>query len=216
MKNYVITVARGFGSGGKEISLRLSRKLGIPCYDQEILRMASEYSGINELLFARSDEKIKGSFLYQLVMKTRSTEIADPASKEFVSNDNLYNIQAEIIRRLGKTESCIIIGKCANDLLRDFNNVISVYIEAPRAACLKAVMKNYDVDEVKAAKMIQKTDKYRSDYYTYYTGGKKWTDPIAYDMTLNSDRVGYEECVSLIIEYLNIKFGEEAINRKDG
>lgn len=178
--------------------------------------MASEYSGINELLFARSDEKIKGSFLYQLVMKTRPTEIADPASKEFVSNDNLYNIQAEIIRRLGKTESCIIIGKCANDLLRDFDNVISVYIEAPRAACLKAVMENYDVDEVKAAKMIQKTDKYRSDYYTYYTGGKKWTDPIAYDMTLNSDRVGYEECVSLIIEYLNIKFGEEAINRKDG
>ncbi len=216
MKGYVITVARGFGSGGKEISLRLSRKLGIPCYDQEILRMASEYSGINELLFARSDEKIKGSFLYQLVMKSRSREIADPGSREFVSDDNLYNIQAEIIRRLADTESCIIVGKCANDLLRDYPNVISVYIEAPRAACLKAVMEKYDVDETKAAKMIQKTDKYRSDYYTYYTGGKKWTDPIAYDMTLNSDRVGYDDCVRLITEYRNIKFGEDAINRKDG
>lgn len=216
MKNFVITVARGFGSGGKVVSLKLSRKLGIPCYDQEILRMASEYSGINELLFARSDEKIKGSFLYQLVMKSRSREIADPDSKDFVSDDNLYNIQAEIIRRLADTESCIIIGKCANDLLREYQNVISVYIEAPRAACLKAVTEKYDVDEGKAAKMIQKTDKYRSDYYTYYTGGKKWSDPIAYDMTLNSDRVGYEGCVELITEYISIKFGEDAINRNNG
>lgn len=174
--------------------------------------MASEYSGINELLFARSDEKINGSFLYQLVMKSRKKEIVDPGSKDFVSNDNLYNIQAEMIRRLAAEQSCIIIGKCANDLLREYKNVVSVYIEAPRAACLKAVMTKYDFDEEQAAKMIQKTDRYRSDYYTYYTGGKAWTDPIAYDMTLNSDRVGYEGCVELITEYLSIKFGEGAIN----
>ena len=210
--NYVVTVARGFGSGGKEISKRLSKKLGIPCYDQEILRMASEYSGINELLFARSDEKIKGSFLYQLVLKSRKMTISDPGSKDFVSDDNLFNIQAEMIRRLAESESCIIIGKCANDLLQEYNNVISVYIEAPRSACLKAVMESYDVEEEKAAKMIQTTDKYRSDYYTYYTGGKAWTDPIAYDMTLNSDRVGYDDCVELITEYIRIKFGKDAVN----
>lgn len=216
MKNYVITVARGFGSGGKEISLKLSRKLKIPCYDQEILRMASEYSGINELLFARSDEKIRGSFLYQMVMKTRSKEIADPGSRAFVSDDNLYKIQAELIRRLAATESCIIVGKCANYLLRECDNVISVYIEAPRAACLVSVMEKYDVDETKAAKMIQTTDKYRSDYYAHYTGGRNWTDPIAYDMTLNSDRVGRDTCVDLITEYLKLKFGEDAINCKTG
>lgn len=216
MKTYIITIARGFGSGGKAISLKLSRKLGIPCYDQEILRMASEYSGVNELLFARSDEKIRSSFLYQLVMKSRSREIAAPDSREFVSDDNLYNIQAEIIRRLADSESCIIVGKCANDLLREYPNVISIYIEAPRAACLKAVTEKYDVDETKAANMIQKTDKYRSDYYTYYTGGKKWTDPVAYDLTLNSERVGYDGCTELIAEYVKIKFGEDAIDRKNG
>lgn len=215
MTNYVITIARGFGSGGKEISLKLSKKLNIPCYDQEILKMASDYSGINELLFARSDEKIKGSFLYQLVMKSRSREISDPNSRDFVSDDNLYNIQAEIIRRLADSESCIIVGKCANDLLQKQDHVVSVYIEAPRSACLKSVMERYDVDEVKAAKMIQKTDKYRSDYYSYYTGGKKWTDPVAYNMTLNSDRIGREDCVELIIQYLKIKFGKDAISCSD-
>ena len=155
MTNYVITIARGFGSGGKQIAIKLSEALGIPCY---------------------SDQK-------------------------------LFDVQAEIIRNLAKTESCIIIGKCANMILKDYPNVISVYIEAPRRACLDSVMEKLRVSEEEAAKMIVSTDAYRSEYYKTYTGGEDWTNPTAYDMTLNSDRVGRDNCVECIKKYIDIKFG---------
>lgn len=206
MDNYVITIARGFGSGGKEIGIRLSQKLGIPCYEKQILQMASEYSGISESLFVKSDEKLKGKkFAMALKMFPNINRIAEPSQRDFVSDVNLFNIQAKIIRELAKTESCIIIGKCANMILRDAPNVVSVYVEAPRRACRAAVMERLDVTKQEADQMIYQTDKYRSDYYSYYTGGEKWTDPVAYDMTLNSERLGYDECVDLICYYKDRK-----------
>ncbi len=206
MDNYVITIARGFGSGGKEIGIRLSQKLGIPCYEKQILQMASEYSGISEALFVKSDEKLKGKrFAMALKLFPDINRIAEPSQRDFVSDVNLFNIQAKIIRELAKTESCIIIGKCANMILRDAPNVVSVYVEAPRKACRAAVMERLDVTKQEADQMIYQTDKYRSDYYSYYTGGEKWTDPVAYDMTLNSDRLGYDECVDLICYYKDRK-----------
>ena len=134
MDNYVITIARGFGSGGKQIGLDLSKRLGIPCYESQILNMASNYSGINKDLFFQVDEKLRGYHLIKRLMKApASDDIVEPTERSFISDVNLYNIQAKIIRELGKNQSCIIIGKCANHLLRDYDNVVSVYIEAPRA-----------------------------------------------------------------------------------
>ena len=206
MKNYVITIARGFGSGGKEIGIRLSQKLGIPCYEKQILQMASDYSGINKSLFVKADENINGSKIALALKKFPVTDrIAEPFQKDFVSNVNLFNIQAEIIRKLAETESCIIIGKCANHILKSYDNVISVYIEAPRAACRKSVMERLDVSEQEANQIIYQTDKYRADYYNYYSGGGYWTDPVAYDITLNSDRIGYDNCVELISNFKDIK-----------
>lgn len=214
MDNYVITIARGFGSGGKEIGIRLSQKLGIPCYEKQILQMASEYSGISESLFVKSDEKLKGKkFAMALKMFPNINRIAEPSQRDFVSDVNLFNIQAKIIRELAKTESCIIIGKCANMILRDAPNVVSVYVEAPRRACRAAVMERLDVTKQEADQMIYQTDKYRSDYYSYYTGGEKWTDPVAYDMTLNSERLGYDECVDLICYYKGRKMA--LLNEKE-
>ena len=207
MEHYVITIARGFGSGGKEIGLRLSHKLGIPCYEKQILQMASDYSGLNKALFVKADEKLSGKKLAMALKQFPKTDrIAEPFQKEFVSDVNLFNIQAEIIRQLAKTESCIIIGKCANHILKEFDNVISVYVEAPRAACRAAVMERLDVTAQEANHMIYQTDKYRADYYSYYSGGGVWTDPVAYDMTLNSDRIGYDNCVELISQFRRIKF----------
>jgi cytidylate kinase len=205
-ENFVITIARGFGSGGKEIGLRLSDKLGIPCYDRQILKMASDYSGLNEALFVKADEKRKGSMLTKLLKKfTENSPIAEPMQKEFVSDVNLFNIQADIIRRLAKSESCIIIGKCANHILQSYDNVVSVYIEASRKFCVKTVIDRLQVTKEEAHSMIYQTDKYRADYYKYYSGGEVWTDPIAYDMTLNSERVGWDRSVELIAAYIKIK-----------
>lgn len=210
MQNYVITIARGFGSGGKQIGLRLSRKLGIPCYEKQILQMASDYSGINKALFVKSDEKLNGKKIAMKLKKfPKINRLAEPSQKDFVSDVNLFNIQAEIIKELAKTESCIIIGKCANHILKEYENVISVYVEAPRRACRATIMERLDVTAQEADQMIYQTDKYRADYYSYYTGGGKWTDPVAYDITLNSERLGYDDCAELIAQLKAIKLEKQ-------
>ncbi|RGH71509.1 AAA family ATPase [Ruminococcus sp. AM31-15AC] len=215
MDNFVITIARGFGSGGKQIGLALSKQLGIPCYESQILSMASNYSGINKDLFFQVDEKLRGYHLIKRLMKSANKDdIVEPTDKSFISDVNLYNIQAKIIKELAKQQSCIIIGKCANHLLRDYENTVSVYIEAPRAFCVKNVIERLGVTEEEAHRMIYQTDRYRADYYKYYTGGETWTNPVLYDMTLNSDRMGMDKCTELIIQYLKIKLGEDILGKK--
>ena len=208
--NYVITIARGFGSGGKYIGKELSKRLGIPCYDSKILKIASNASGINENLFHQVDERLrKNKFIKKLTQASKRNYVVGPTERQFTSDDNLYNIQREIIEKLADTQSCIIIGKCANHILRERDNVISVYIEAPRKDCVESIKNLLGVTDEEAHSMIQKTDKYRADYYEYYTRGEDWTNPVLYDMTLNSARIGRDRCVDLIIDYLNIKFDVE-------
>lgn len=209
--NYVITIARGFGSGGKDIGMRLSDKLGIPCYDRQILTMASDRSGIDESIFVETDEKLRGKYIANFLRRVPVTGVLEPSERDFVSDVNVFNIQAELIRSLAKTESCIIIGKCADDILRNYPNVISLYIEAPRAACVKSIMDKMKVPEKRAHQLISSTDKYRAKYYSYYTGGKDWTNPTNYDLVLNSDRIGRDKCVQMIIEFIKVKFGSDVI-----
>lgn len=206
MGNYAITIARGFGSGGKEIGTKLAQRLGIPCYEHQILKLASEESGLNEALFGRVDEKLSGSHLSKMLQKIPFTSVVSPQDKRFESDINLFNIQAEIIRKLAATTSFIVLGKCADHVLKDCDNVVSFYVEAPRSACVKSIMNKMGVSEAQAHKLISKTDKYRADYYKYYTGGNYWTNPVNYDMTLNSDRIGRNECVDLIEHYVRTKF----------
>ena len=204
--NYVITIARGFGSGGKDIGMRLSKELGIPCYDRQILTMASDQSGIDESIFVETDEKVRGKYIANFLRKVPVTGVLEPWDRAFTSDVNVFNIQAEIIRTLAATESCIIIGKCADDILKDRKNVISVYVDAPRQACVQSISEKMHVSVGKASKLIASTDKYRSNYYSYYTGGKKWTNPTNYDLVLNSDRIGRDKCVEIIKSYVKIKF----------
>ncbi len=206
MKNYVITIARGFGSGGKDIGNRLSKELGIPCYEREILSMAAEQSGLSEELFKNVDEKLSTKYLWKKLKGRPDTKyVVEPTEKEFISDINLFNIQAKIIRDLANTQSCIIIGKCADVVLRDFGNIVNIYVDAPRAACVASIIEKMGVTEAEANRMIYHTDKYRADYYKYYSGGESWTNPINYDMTLNSDKIGRDKCVELIKSYLKIK-----------
>ena len=207
MDNYVITIARGFGSGGKEIGTRLAKELGIPCYERQLRDMASEYSGINKRLFAEVDEKLRGSYAMKHLMKIPYTYVVEPSDKDFTSDINLFNIQSEIIKELAKTESFVVIGKCADYVLRDMPNVISVYVEAPYEDCVKTVMDRMQVTESRAKELVRKTDKYRSDYYKYYTRGIDWKNPCNYDITLNSSKVGWDNCVKMIQDYVKLKLG---------
>lgn len=204
MQKFVITIARGFGSGGKEIGVKLGERLGIPCYEQQLLRMASEYSGINEALFNLSDEKVN---IFDKLKGLPFNYVVEPSDKRFTSDNNLFNIQSELIRRLADERSFIVIGKCSDYVLRDYVNVASFYIEAPRADCVASIIKKMGVTEAEANRLIEKTDKYRADYYKYYTHGNCWTNPVNYDMTLNSARVGRDRCVDVMENYVKVKFG---------
>lgn len=206
MENYVITFARGFGTGGKEIASKLAKELGIHCYENRILTLASQMSGLNEQLFQEVNEKVRNNGGFSSFLKglpRAKNYIA--RNEKFVSDDTLFDYQKQIIENLAETESCVIVGKCADWVLRGRDNVVSVYIEAPRDFCVKRTMEHMGVTEEVANATIAHTDKYRADYYEYYTHGNYWTNPVNYDLTLNSEKVGVENCVKVIKSYLKIK-----------
>ena len=206
MEKFVVTFARGFGSGGKEIASLLAKDLGIHCYENRILTLASQLSGLDENLFNAVNEKIRtnGGFSGFLRGLPRSQNYI-AKNEKFVSDDKLFEYQCEIINSLADQESCVIVGKCADFVLKGRDNVVSVYIEAPRAFCLQRTIEHMGVTPEVANATITQTDKYRADYYAYYTHGNYWTNPVNYDMTLNSERVGIDNCVKVIEDYLIIR-----------
>ena len=206
MSKYVVTFARGFASGGKEVASRLAKELGIHCYENRVLTLASQMSGLDQKLFESVNEKVKkeGGFSNFLKGLPRAKKFISREEK-FTSNDKLFEYQRKIIENLAENESCIIVGKCADYILQDRENVVSIYIEAPRSFCAKRTMENMKVSKEVAERTIAYTDKYRSDYYKYYTNGRSWTNPTNYDLTINTGRVGIENSVKLIKEYIKIK-----------
>ncbi len=207
MKNYVVTVARGFGTGGKAIASKLAADLGIHCYENRILTLASQLSGLDKKLFEEVNEKLRtsGNSFASLMKGLPRARKYIARNEKFVSDDTLFEYQKKIILNLAETESCVIVGKCADYILQGRDNVVSIYIEAPRDFCIKRTMENMGVTEDVAQTTIRQTDKFRADYYQYYTHGNYWTNPINYDMTLNSEKVGIDNCVTVIKDYLKIK-----------
>lgn len=206
MDKYIITFARGFGSGGKEIASKLAKELGIHCYENRILTLASQMSGLDKKLFDVVNEKVRkeGGFSNFLRGLPRSRHYIT-RNEKFISDDKLFEYQKSIIENLADNESCVIVGKAADDILKGRDNVISIYIEAPREFCIKRTMEHMMVSREVANKTIIHTDKYRADYYAYYTQGKKWNNPVNYDLTINSEKVGIEASVALIKKYLDIR-----------
>ena len=201
----VITIARSYGSGGKTLGKLLADKMGINCYDREIIRMASDSSGINEELFGRVDEKLKKSPLFGIVRSNpyKGNGVIPPESSNFVSDDNLFNYQAQVIKELAEKESCIIIGRCADYVLKDNPNVIRLYLYAPLEDCVKRVMAQNSITEKETIKKIETIDKYRSDYYKYYTG-KEWNDARNYDFCLNTTSMSYEKLIQVVENIISL------------
>jgi cytidylate kinase len=204
MEKIIITIARQFGSGGKTIGYKIAEELGIRCYDREILSIASEESGINEQLFAKADEKLKKNIFFKGSKKAYQGELIPPKSSEFVSNQNLFNYQAKVIKELASKESCVIIGRAADYILMDNPNVVSVFVHASEEFCLKSALERYTMTEKEMERYIAKTDKYRAEYYEHYTN-RRWDDARNYDLCLNSGKLGFEKCIRAIKGYLEIK-----------
>ena len=201
-KQFVITIARGFGSYGKTIGKRLSEELDIPYYDRDLLRLASEESGIHERLFGQADEKVRRNLFRR--SNVYQGDVLPPESGEFVSDDNLFNYQAKVIKKLADQGSCIIVGRCADYVLRDRKDLIRVFVWANRESCIETVMKLYGLERREAERLIEKTDKNRSTYYRYYVG-REWDNARNYDLCLNSSDLGLDKCIEIIKEYIKIK-----------
>jgi len=204
MDKFVIAITRTCGSGGTTIGKMLSSDLGINMYDKELLRLASDDSGINEALFANADEDVKNSLLYKVSKHVYNGELIPPESGDFISDDNLFNYQAKILRELSERESYVVIGRCADYILRDNPNVFKIFIHASNEYCIKHEMDILGTSEKEAIKNIKKLDKYRSDYYYYHTG-KKWEDIKNYDLSLDTSKLGFEKCVKYIKEYIKLR-----------
>jgi len=203
--NYVITIARGYGSGGRTIGKMLAKELGISYYDRELMRLASDESGINESLFAKADEKLKSSLLFKVAKNIYKGEIIGPDSDEFVSNDNLFNYQAKVLKELAEKESYVVIGRCADFILKDFDNVIRVFVHAPMDNCIDKIATMSAMTRKEAEQLIIRTDKHRADYYHHYTG-HTWNNATNYDLCLNTEELSFKKCVEIVKEYKKIKF----------
>lgn len=204
MGNTVITINRQYGSGGKTIGMMLADRLGVHFYNKEIVTLASEESGIDEALFAKIDEKMANNNIFRS-RNIYKGELKTPDSDDFTSNENLFNYQAKVIKMLAERESCVIVGRCANYILKDYENVVSVFVHAGPEFCREQALLRVSIPEKEIDKFIEKTDKYRSDYYKYHTG-RNWFDLRAYDLSLNSEKLGFDKCVEEILSYCRIRF----------
>ena len=207
MENVVITIARQYGSGGKTIGAMLAKDLGVNCYSREILKLASEESGINERLFGQKDERLNIPSWFKPLKRPYEGDLIPPESSGFVTDDNLFNYQAKIIKDLAGSESCVIVGRCADYVLRNYPNVISVFIHADSEFCIERALERNSMTRKEMEKFIAKTDKFRGDFYKYHTV-REWTDARNYDLCLDSGKLGFEKCVEEIKSYKKIRFGE--------
>lgn len=202
--NLVITIGRECGSGGRRIGQMLAEKLGIKCYDKELLALAAKNSGLCKELFETHDEKPTSSFLYSLVMDTYSIGYSGSAYMDMPINHKVFLAQFDTIKKLADEESCVIVGRCADYALADYPNTVSVFITANDEDRIKSLMDTYKVDESKAKDIMVKTDKKRSSYYNYYSS-KKWSDAKSYDLCINSSVTGRDGAIEVIQAFAKVK-----------
>ena len=202
MNNYVITIGRGYGSGGRTIGKMLADKLGINIYDKEIMRLASKESGINQQFFAMADEKLKQTNIFKVSQNVYRGETFSDVDQ--ISNTELYNYQARVLRELATRESFVIMGRCADFVLKDYKNVTKVFVHASIDKCVKNVSSMSSMTEEELKKFIMQTDYQRSQYYRFHTG-REWSDARNYDICLNTDGMTLDNCVETINNYRKMK-----------
>lgn len=184
----IITIAREYGSGGRLIAQRVAEKLELVYYDNEVIDLAAKELGIDVDTIRKASEEKTSSFMYTM----SSTAFTLPL------NDQVFAMQSKIIRHLAKHDSCIIVNGCADYILEDYDNVLTVFIHAPIESRIKRVKEEYQEKHDDYKKYVMKKDKNRTNYYNYYTT-KKWGQLKNFDLTINSD-LGIEEVANIIVE----------------
>lgn len=191
--NQIITIGRQLGSGGREIGMKLSRELNIPFYDKEILDEAAKKSGYSKEIFERHDEKPTSSFLYSLAMGVSS--YGQFYQKPLVLD--LYLAQFETIRKLAEEGPGIFIGRCADYVLNDRENILNIFVHADMETRIRRTVEKHNISEKQAESMCNKNDKERANYYNYYSN-HEWGDSRHYDLCINTGKISLEQAVELV------------------
>ncbi len=187
----IITIGRQYGSGGKEIGEKLAKLRGCPFYDKELLTMATEASGMSEAAMRQYDEKPTSSLVYGMYMNAISTGDVLPLSQK------LAFAQFDVIRKVAAEGDCVIVGRCADYVLRDRKDILSVYLHAPLEARRERAIRNYGIAPELVDKTLKKQDKKRAEYYNFYTH-REWSAAENYHVSLDTELLGVDGTVEVI------------------
>jgi len=193
----IITIGRQFGSGGKEIGEKVAQKLGYAFYDKELLTMAAEEQGFSAATMQHYDEKPTGSLIYSLYMTGAAT------GENLPLNQQLAFAQFNVIRKVAQADNCVIMGRCADYVLRDHPGLVSVFVHSDIERRVSRVMERANMNAEQARQAIKKTDRRRSSYYNYFTD-RNWGGVDNYDLSVDSGRVGVEGAVELIAKFIEL------------
>ena len=200
----VITVGRQLGSNGKIISKMLAEKLDCSFYDKNLIARAAKESGLSENLFESIDEKPTNSLLYALVMGVQSGKGLYYQYNDVLNGDNIFKLQSDIIKKIAADGSCVIVGRCADYILRDDPNLVKIFLYADQDTRAENLMKREGMSEKDAYAAINKADKRRSNYYNFYTNNT-WGDVNNYNICLDTASLPPEKCVDILIDYIHTK-----------
>ena len=205
-EKFVITIGRQLGSGGRAIGEELARRLGVGYYDKELIRLASEQSGLSRRFFEKADERASRRGLSSGLFGLRlsfSAEILMP-THNVLSNDALFKVQSDVIRRLSDEGSCVFVGRCADYILREHPHCVSLFITANHEDRVSRLMRINQVTSVEAEAMMEKIDRRRMGYYNYYSN-KRWGDASTYDLCVNSSVLGMDRTIDFIEQFVRQK-----------
>ena len=198
-KKIIITIARQFGSGGREIGELVAKALGIPCYDKELIKDAAAKGSLNEEVLKVTDESATNSLLYTLAMGSNILGAGLHFNYKMPLNDKLFILQSEIIKEYAEAGSCVIIGRCADYVLSDRDDLFKIFIYGDIMHRAARIRERYpDIKSAQVMDVIVKTDKRRSSYYNFYTGNK-WGAHDNYDLAINSSTFGVEKTAEMIV-----------------
>jgi cytidylate kinase len=197
----VITISRQYGSGGREIGKKLADQLGIPFYDNELIERAAKESGFSAAAFENAENKATNSLLYSIAMGMNAYGNQELGFAHLSLDDRIYLAQSEVIRSIADEGPCVIVGRCADYVLKERPDVISIFIWAGMEYRIKRAIELYNLSPVKAEENILKIDKRRANYYNYHANDK-WGKAENYHLALRSDSLSIDKCVDCIVQYV--------------
>ena len=208
-ENIVITIARQYGSGGREIGEKVAAALGIKHYDENLITLAAREGNLDETVASRADESAANSLLYTLALGSNFFGSAMNFGYKPPLNDKLFLLQSDVIRRAAEEGSCVIIGRCADYVLRDHPKRLSIFVYGDLPHRKQRVMERHEgITEAQAIDLINKTDRRRSSYYNFYTGNK-WGKYDNYHLAVNSSLLGIDKTAELIADMARLLMKQE-------